>query len=296
MNIIYEITLDQQTYTEFLKNIDWLCDFSYTALFKINENGVYISCTDVESFASTEMRFVHNVDKTMMKIYETRHSQKIDIISLRDLLKNITSDTKIKLFAEHKYPKIMKIEANKKVYCVESTERHARVYVKMSVRLFKQKSNDYFQLKINNGEFMKLINQLCIFSGDNGNSVKVSCSKHGKQSVITFLASDKNNIEGEISICCQQKNKVLESSIKKNTDNDSFILIESKCDEDNNVITTEFGASYMKRVQKAFSNQDDFTILYISHLGILIELPIKKHMNAFIFVKNLSIEDLDSYY
>ncbi len=259
---------------------------SDTVMFKVLPSGVYLMLTDSESFCCAEIQLTENI-QTMLKLSCPDFSAKIQLDSLTKILKTIWKrrHTAV-LFGEPHEPQVLKVREIPPLtnddgkFVVEKTEFRARVYYTLSTRVFRENSQNYIKLKMQNGEFNKLLTQLAIISGTHGGigEIRVWSVPNDKRYKIGFSVKSDSGAEGTIIIhAC---------------DTDKTVCVQHAPEHE---IHLRYLVTYLKRSQNLLSVQTDYLTMFISDKGLLLTTEPKDHHSVMIYISDVRGLDLESY-
>lgn len=285
----------------FVKMCEALFVHSDTALFKVKKNVIYVNVTDFESMCSAEGRVVKSPDDSWT-VPEEEFTSKILLDSLISELKRaIRNKQLVTIRGEH--PHILKIVASyskqfhQKSSCIDkrihehsqqncsekvvvSTEHRIRVFHIVSRRSFVSKSGNYASFRIVNSEFNKIITMKAIVSGVSGGVASISIlPTNSTECKLIFYVKSNSGTTGKLTI----------STSSKSTDEVKMLNVPKES------INMQYLLSYIKRSQNMMAVPAEFTTVYVSNKGIMLETESKDGISIVLFTNSLEGVDLDSY-
>jgi hypothetical protein len=292
---------DTRKLVTFVKMCESLFVHSDTALFKVKKKGLYVNVTDFESMCSVEGRVLKSADD-YWTVSDEEFTSKILLDSLISELKRaIRNKQVVTMRGEH--PHILKIVAsypkqfhqrssgiNKRIHehsqqnCSEkvvvSTEHRIRVFHIVSRRSFISKSGNYASFRIVNSEFNKIITMKAIVSGVSGGVASISIlPTNSTECKLIFYVKSNSGTTGKLTIStsCNSTDEVKMLNVPKESIDMQYLL------------------SYIKRSQNMMAAPADFTTVYVSNEGVMLETELKDNISMLLFTTSLEGIDLDSY-
>lgn len=277
---VFDLSLkDSHQINWWIKLCDNVMEHSDTALFCINERGIFWKMVDSESMCIVEIRisnkWVHHCVRRV-----DRFSAKFLIPSFRDHLKEFLkqhSHQLLLLFATCQDPHTLRLtntHCTIPIQTITSMEDKARVFFNFSLQKLIRKSKCYVRHTLLNIEFQRIVNTLCILSGDSGGIVTIHVQKPPLETKTVTIEWEINNQSGGWA---RQRMRLPTSTCT--------------CKMKEPILELPFLLTYLKKSEKLLGMPGQNCVLHLTDVGIVLE----PQQNIYVFIKHIKNEDMDSY-